>query len=324
MIQNIRFLYGEEDFLLEERVKQLLEETKKEVGEDLTVENFGENEDAEKLPELLSLPSLFAANRCLVIRNSDVFEDKELADNLLGLLENLATTEKVFFIYYGMPDGRNKFVAWLKKNAVAEEFRTFAPWQEEEVIRFIVQQAGKYGKKIGSHAAHFLWEMGGSNLRHLVNEIAKVSTYIGDKDLIEEKDVLAVLSAGEMDAFSFVDSLKRRNVRDGIKNLSKLLGEREDPIRVLGLLASQFRMLLKVKALWDSGSDQYQISSILKAKAFFVKKTLENVRSFSVAEVESVLHSILNAEYNIKCGQDARGVLEDLVMQVCAKGSSNG
>ena len=313
MRDNLYFLYGEEDYLIGERIKQIAAG----LGEGVAIETLGAKEVAGQLGELVNAQSLFSENRLLIINDRKIFNDKEFADKIPQLLSANASTETVVFVYPGMPDGRKKLTAWLKKEGQAEEFRSFAPWQEEEALAFIIREAGRNKKKIGSHAAALFWELAGANLRHLSKEIEKAATYIGVKDKIEREDVLAVISAGEVDVFSFVESLKNKQTKKALQTLNRLLKEKEDPIRVLGLLASQFRLLLKVKALKEMGRDLYKMSSDLKTKPFFIRKTLEKVGKFSIAELKNILALLLDADYKLKTGQASQLVLESLVLEIC-------
>jgi DNA polymerase-3 subunit delta len=258
---------------------------------------------------------LLGGERLVVIDSLKYDEEDE--ERLFNVLNDLDDSVKVVFVYYDGLDKRRKFYKLIEKIGETREFKRFTEWEQDKVIAWIVNRTKIYGKKIGSHAANLLIEIVGPNLRMLDKEIEKISTYIGERDLIEEPDVSKLASRGEMDAFALSNALRDKNTREAMICLSRLFKDRHDPQMLVGMLAKLYRMLLQVKYLEDKGLGQYEIAKELNAKPFFIKKCSEGTGRFTLKELANDIKMLHWADLKMKSGASPRLTLEMLVPDLC-------
>ncbi|TGV00104.1 DNA polymerase III subunit delta, partial [Mesorhizobium sp. M00.F.Ca.ET.186.01.1.1] len=93
-----------------------------------------------------------------------------------------------------------------------------------------------------------------------------------------------------------------------------------EPIKLIALLARQFRMLLHVKQLAPRGYSQQQMAGMIKMHPYAVKKAMEQARHFSEDSLKKLLHILAEEDFRMKSGQvDKRLALELFVARAHAE-----
>lgn len=309
---NIKLFYGEEDYLIDEEIKHL----KGGASSEFNFERIdGSGSDMNRIITALSSMPMLGGDRTVVIDDLEYEEGDE--SKLLGAINNLDPNVKVVFVFYKGIDKRRKFYKLMEKIADVSEFKRLSEWEQDKALAWIVNRVKHYGKKISGRAANLLIEIVGLSLRMLDKEIEKIATYIGNREIIEEKDVTSLASSGEMDSFALSNALREKDLPEAMMSLNRLLKDNEDPHMIVGMLAKLFRMMLQVKCLENKGLGQYEIAKELKAKPFFVKKCMEKTSFFSLNELMHDLKALHFANLRLKSGVSQRLTLEMLLPELC-------
>ena len=82
-----------------------------------------------------------------------------------------------------------------------------------------------------------------------------------------------------------------------------MLIQKEEPIKIVALLISQFRLLLQVKILQKQGYPQGDIAKVLKVHPYRVKLALQNIRQYNQKLLSEALDYLIDADYKMKTGQ---------------------
>ncbi|MFH1710419.1 MAG: DNA polymerase III subunit delta [bacterium] len=308
---KISLFCGGEDFLLDEELKSM-----KAKYSEFNFERIdGEKSELDRIISALTTLPLLGGDR-LVFIDSLKYDEKD-EERLFGVLRNPDESVKAVFIYYDGLDKRRKFYKLIEKIGEIREFKKFSEWEQDKVLAWLVNRMKVYGKKIGGHAANLLIEITGGNLRMIDKEIGKISTYIGDRDVIEEDDVSKLASLGELDSFALSNALRNKNAREAVQCLNRLFKDNQDPHMLTGMLAKLYRMLLQVKYLEDKGLGQYDIAKELNAKPFFIKKCMERTGKFTLKELANDIRMLHLSDLKMKSGYSPKLVLEMLVPELC-------
>jgi DNA polymerase-3 subunit delta len=207
-------------------------------------------------------------------------------------------------------DERKKVVKALKKDAIVLEC---APLKEEALIDWVVRQAKRYGVGIEQEAAELLIAMSGAGLRQLDKEIEKMAVYVGKGEEITEQ-IVEQLATRELehDIFRLIERIARLQIEDAVRmyydlqrinvGSSETKGEGE-PLKILALLARQFRILLQIKTLEPRGYSQQQMASLLGIHPYVAKLASEQARAFSEKALKNILHKLAEEDVRIKTGQ---------------------
>lgn len=313
MQKPIYLFYGEEGFLIEEKIREIKH---KFAGSSLSIENVDSSDfSPESLAASLQTMPLLGGDKLVIVRGFD--SDKEQAETMKEALKNIPEGTTVVFQAAEI-DKRSSLYKWIQKEGEAFEFKTFAPWEQTELAGWVKERAHRTGKKISSEAAERLVETVGNNLRLLVSEIEKLAVYCGERSEITEEDVRKMVMPGEKSAFDLLDSLRDKDLKRSLSLFKQLLRNKEDLLQLLSLMAKQYRTMLQIKAL-PSGSarDPWQAARLIGGSPYFIKKCAAGINRFSAEELKSALVKLLEANLKLKTGVDQAVAFELLLTSLC-------
>jgi DNA polymerase-3 subunit delta len=310
MGKKIYLLYGEEDFLIDEKIEELKNSISNPF---LNVEIIeGEETSFEKLASAFQTTPMFGEEKLVIVRDFEINSEKQ--EPLLALLKNLSPQVTVVFKGARI-DQRSKLYKFINMHGEVIEYRGFAPWQQGELRNWLCRRVERYNKKISGSAINLLVEICGSNLRFLANEVEKLITYIGQQREIEESDVLALASPGGKNVFHLLEALRSKNLRKALKVFHNLLKNREDPLQLLGTIATQYRLMLLIKS--SEARDPYALAREIGASPYFVKRCLENIGHFGIEELKENLEHLLQADLSLKMSEKPEVIFEMLITFLC-------
>lgn len=215
----------------------------------------------------------------------------------------------------------------------------------QDLGEFVQMLAEQIGVQITKDGASELIERVGNETRQLANEIEKLALIVGADGRITADLVRQLVPSLAMDVFNLVNAVTEGNASTALKVLERLLHQREQPMKILGLLARQFRLLLQARLLLDSK----QVSpALLHARPEALRQQLERMpdslrqrlpdrqqynllrqspqairvfllraREFSHSQLHQALRLILETDIGLKSGVDQGQQLALLVLQLC-------
>ncbi len=250
------FFYGEEAYLAEEFMQDLQKALISPEEQDYRVERYSLEDQSwmEIMDGARTLPFFFYSFRIIMV-SLPVGKGERLS----------ATEEKVVKDYFSSPSKQTILVvvypSRLKRNAPI--FRLFSsfpsslvyvkelkPLREKALIGWMERKLTSLQKKATQDALGRIVELGGSNLMRLNSELEKISSFIGEKKIIEVDDVNAV--SGWIKSFyewEIVDGLEKADLKKSLMVLDNLFKEGERPEFILGIIAKFFRDIFLAK-LW--------------------------------------------------------------------------
>ncbi len=202
---------------------------------------------------------------------------------------------------YEKLDERKKLTKLLKKHAHMVEAKEL---NGRETADFIAGLAKSEGKLIEREAAEELVILCNASLSAIAQEVKKLSTYIGDRDSITLEDVKKLVARGlEQNIFELINKVVNRKRTEALQIFYDLLKQNEEPIKMMALIANQFRLLMQTKYFSQQGYGQKQIASNLKVHPFRVKLAIDQARLFSEEELKSIIEHLAVMDYEMKTGK---------------------
>ena len=255
----------------------------------------------------------FLADRRLVVLKDPLgaMKSSKDRDKFKNILENTpATTALVIQISKPLVDPRARRkgqIHWLEKWGGTQEgkvfLREYSLPKGPQMANWIRVQAKERGGNFSHPAAALLGSFVGEDPRLATHEIEKLLAYVNYQRPVEPDDVeYLVAYAGETSIFDMVDALGGRNGREAQRLLHRLL-EVDEPLRLLGMVARQFRLLLLTRELLDSGHRDTEIASAIKSPPFVARKLIGQVRNFSLPQLETIYRKLLDIDEAIKTGK---------------------
>ena len=241
-LDPIYVVTGEQDLLREVSLARIQQAT---VGEQTNAFNFerfdGEEADIDRILDGANMMPMMGGRRFLLVRRGLRYIENPRArstdvkkgsptERLLGYAEDPSPHSVVTLELQKKPDGRRKAWKQLEKLVVVVQCD---PPKAPEVASFIQDQAKQRGLKLGRDSVNYLMELFGSDLRRLVNEMEKLSLYVGD-DPVDLETLGELLGRGRAQSiFKFTDAVGERDARQAIELLDRLVAEGEPPLRIL-------------------------------------------------------------------------------------------
>ncbi|MBQ5950840.1 MAG: DNA polymerase III subunit delta [Lachnospiraceae bacterium] len=313
-LKKVYLLFGDEPFLIRSFKWQLKAAA---VGEDtMNLQVFsGKKIDPQDVIAAADTMPMFADRRFVLVENSGWFkkEGKAVADYLPEMPE---TTMLVFA--ETDVDKRSALYKQVANLGYAAELRKQTPATLETWAAGIL---AKSGKKITREAASDFVDRVGDDMFRLRNELDKLISYLGDREVVTREDLDAVCVpqvTGRV--FDMVGAISRRDRRMAMELYAELLSLREPPMRIISLIGRQYQQLLICMDEAGRTADPNQIAKVLGVKPFVVQKLRQVGRGYSRADLENALDACVRAETSIKNGNMRdRTAAELLILELSAK-----
>lgn len=313
----IYLLYGPDEFARSEALAAL----KARLPPDLADLNLTTLEGKKlKLDALVAACEAFPfiAERRLVIVHDLLKHQKagKERDELRAYLERVPPTCDLIFVESEEFDKRSAVFTYLKKAATLQEF---LPKEGAALLSWLGERAALLGVRLDGAAAQRLVGYVGADGRPLVNELAKLASYVGRGGRIAPDHVeLLVQDEQEQSLFAFIDELSARRRGAALQSLRRLFDDGQAATYILFMVARQVRILIGVKELAAQRMRPDDIAARLGQRPFVVRKALDQVRGFSEAELARLHDRVLDLDHASKTGRiEAETGLELLVVELC-------
>lgn len=296
----IYVLYGTQEYLIDKKIKELTRNIDK-----LEIDEFDlENNNIKQIIDAASTFSLFSTNKTIIVRNSFVFSSskKGIDDKDITLLQKYIekpneNTTIIFVVSNEKLDARKKIVTIVKKTGTVLEFN------EIKNINSLVNELIK-PYKISTNQINMLINRVGDNLYILEHEIEKLKTYKNDDLLITDDDITNVINKSvNTDIFYLIDNIINRNMNEALECYYELIKIGEEPIKILVLLANQFRLMYQVKELSKKGYRIFDIMDLLDQKQYPIQKAIQKGYNYDSKILLEYLDKLATLDIGIKNGK---------------------
>ncbi|MNI12940.1 DNA polymerase III subunit delta [compost metagenome] len=198
-------------------------------------------------------------------------------------------------------DERKKIVKALKERDAALPFLSLTP---EELQQWVNKQANRNGFTFAQGADEQLILYTGGHLQALSAEIEKISLYIGQGGTItlDHIDQLVARST-EQNVFILIEDIVQLRLERAFVILEELLKQKEEPIKILMLIARQFRIIMQVKELSKQGYSGQQMASQVGLHPFAVKVAEGQAKKYDVRKLSMILSQLADLDYQMKSGK---------------------
>jgi DNA polymerase-3 subunit delta len=199
---------------------------------------------------------VMAPRRLVEIKDADSLHDADV-EVLAAYLES-PSPETVLLLVFGEVDLRSKLPKLLEKSKLALLCRFDHP-KDREMPSLVLRRAKKLGLKVDGNAADALALTVGTDLTLLERALEKLAIAVDEGAAITAAAVSQHVADTHLeDAFAFVRAVAVADRKEAIRGAAQLQAAREEPLRLIGLLAWQLRQVAQARALLDDGRDPAQ------------------------------------------------------------------
>jgi len=294
-----------------------------------TTRHEGESLSFETLQaDALTMPFL-ADRRLIIVENARAFLTKMAKDRTqtcLDLFENLPETTALVMVVEDQQAKKRgerywehgKAYAWLTDWMREHNNRALlidcALPDEEDMPSWILRKAKELGRGFKPDAARLLASYVGNNTMRAQNEVLKLITYVGERQVVEEADV-SLLTAQEQEGniFTLTDALGERNSKAAMQQFM-LLMEDNDLLELTGMIHRQFRLLIQAREILDAGGKPQDIEQELGVLNFVARKLSDQARRFSMRQLLEIYDHLLKIDLDMKTGGTPGDVAYELLI----------
>lgn len=317
----IYLVYGTERYLIDKTRQIIIDNVlnNDDTQFNLSIYDLGEIpidialEDAETAP-------FFSDQRLIILQNPFFLtaqkSNKKIEHNLQALITYLEkpspTSVIVFLANYEKLDERRKITKQLKSNATIIEAKKLT---KEQLIRLVNNQLKDSSVTITEEALELLRNLVEDDLSLIINELQKLILYVGENNEIDINVVeKLVIRSLEQNVFNLIEKVINGNLESAFQIYYDLLKQNEEPIKILAIIASQFRLIYQVKELARRGYGERQIASHLKVHPYRVKLARGQINSFSEENLAEIMNLLADSDYALKTGTMERRLVIEMFL----------
>ena len=302
---KIYLLYGEEAYL-KKQYKEKLRNAMVSPEDNMNYAYYeGKGINVNEIIDLAETLPFFAERRLIILEDTGLF--KSAAAELADYIKDMPDTTSMIFIESEV-DKRNKlYKAVQSKGRVVELGRQ----DESTLLRWVAGNVKRENKQISENTVrHFLAKVG-TDMENIQKELEKLFCYTMDKESITSEDVDTICTTQITNQiFDMVNAVADKNQKKALEYYYDLLALKEPPMRILFLLARQFKLLLEVKTLDKQGYARKEIAEKTGINPFVVGKYQMQAKAFSSSELRKIMEDAVETEESVKTGvlSDTLGV----------------
>lgn len=302
----VYLLYGTNDFAIQKEIEKITKDFDK-----MNISKYDLTEDDIK--DVISDAetfSMFADSKVVIAENAAIFTSSGSGD--LETLENYLVhinpnTILIFTVNEEKVDERKKITKKIKKDYKLISFN-----QNETPNSLVRNLLNDYN--ITSSNINLLIDRVGTNPLILENEVNKIKLYKDDKTVTKEDIINLTTKRPEIDIFKLIDDIVMKNKDEALEIYNEMLKVNEEPLKIVILLASQFRLMYQAKELAKKGYSEKNISEVLKVHPYRVKLALQKGKKYKVETLLNYLNALADIDIAIKTGKTDKNLALELFL----------
>lgn len=314
-LKPVYYIYGAEDYLAEEALNEIKSSSLKGGFESMNYHAYdGKSASPEDVISVASTFPAFSERRVVVLKNAESIkaaQEKEYYEYIknpspFACLVFMSGTAKI--------DKSADFFRLLDKKGY---LKACGRLHERDLLLWIKKEAKGQGKEITDTVARKLLLIAGDRLREVKGELDKIILFAGEKRTVDDSDVEeAGLDCREETIFNLSDAIGSKDLKRALKVFGKVSGE--EPVKVLGAISRQIRILLKLKALIKKGVIGPRLAGAVGVPPFHLEGYVKRSRCFTERELKNAILTLKAADTDLKTGRmPGKFILSRLIMNLC-------
>ena len=300
---NTYLLFGLENYLIDENVKKIISSLK--IDEENIVK-FNLNEDS--ISSLLieaSTVSMFSDKKLIICDNSSFLSasksitDEEINDLTKYLENQFDDVYIIFIVREEKVDSRKKISKFITKISKVYDCNKIEKYKLSNYISDYIKDSGY---SISSSSIELIISKVGYELSNIIKELEKLFIYKGKDSKITKEDIEEVVTNNlEKNIFELTNAITNREKNKINKIYNDLIKSGEDPIKLVVTLSNQFRLIMQVKIMRNSGYSEKEIVSTLKEHPYRINLAMKNI--YDINELKKILLKLSKLDEDIVTGK---------------------
>ena len=184
----------------------------------------------------------------------------------------------------------------------AAVIKSFTALNGRALHDWITQRAAELQGRFEPEAVSVLVDFLPGDLRLVDSEMQKLLTYAGARPVRAEDVRALVTSTREAGIFELVDAVVQGQTQ-AMRILERLFEQEAAPQYIITMLARQLRLMVQAKSAIESGVDDAELGEAMGTGSdYVVRKTKEQVRSYTLEALKRTYGRLLEVDLAIKSG----------------------
>ena len=313
---NNYFLENEDNFLLEEKIKEII---KKEKFNDVTPTTYDlELTSLENALEDLDTYSFLTSKKVIIIRGLDKIVKKNLdydidssLDHLYKYLKN-SVEDNLLIIRVNKSDSKQNMYKKLKSLCTVEEIKT-------DIKKLVQDKLKDY--KLEKRFIDYLIEYCNNDITKISNEVEKLKNYrLEEKELtIKDIDDLVIKEYGDSKNlfFSFLENVGKKDIENSLKSYRELKNYDMNDLGLLTSISNQVRLMYTVKVYEEKKYSNDEIAKNLNAKPYRIMKIRELTRLYTLEEIRGLMIKLEEIDLKTKSTDEStNSLIENFIINL--------
>lgn len=300
----IYLLYGTKEFEITNEIKKITKNI-----EQINISKYDlANDNIKNIIDDCETFSLFDDKKVVIADNANMFssqtsKDSEIIEKYLNHINS--KTILIFIVHNEKIDSRKKITKLLTKNGKILEFNNDI--NPENIVKELLKDY-----KISYQNIKLLIDRVGNNLLILQKEIEKLKLYKENNEITENDIINVTTKKIETDIFKLIDSIVKKDKEKALEIYHEMLKINEEPLKIVIMLANQFRIMYQSKELLMKGYSEKDIASTLQIHPYRVKLAIQNSQVYDSKTLLKYLNDLADIDLNIK----TRNVSKELALEL--------
>ncbi len=290
-------VFGAERFLQMEAVDEILRALEAEMDEMGPARFDGTLATAADVFDEVRTLSLLGSRRVAIVEDASTF----ITENRDALERYCATPvaeASLILVCTSLPKNTRLYKAIAKCGTLikCDPVKPFA------IGAWLMNRASRrHGKRLAALASHRLYEHLGAPLGALDAELAKLATFVGDRDEITVQDIEALTGHHrEEKVFGVIDAVSSKDCAGALRHWEQVMAtDRAASGRAIAGLAYGMGKLIEAKRDWEAGVSVVTLANRMYTDADVLTRRLQGA---TLDQLERQRRDLLDADLAVKTG----------------------
>ena len=324
MANNIMAIYGEVPELVEKKSNEIVESYLNEKKDDFNYVKYNLYDTSfnQIIEEALTMPFI-SEKKAIVVKNAFIFTGEKVSKDIQPNNEQVNEfLEKydgenfiIFEVYQNKLDERKKITKTLKKTSKLAKVEQMS---EQEIKNWIKNKLHENFKDIKQDALDLFIELTGINFNIVSQELEKIILFLGERTTINKKDVEEIINRSlEQNVILLTEYIQKGEKYKAIQLIKDLIVMKEEPIKLLALITSNYRLYYQCKILSRKGYSGQQIAKTINVHPYRVKLALNQVKHYQLTHLLNIIDQCAETDYKLKSSyMDKQLILELFILSL--------
>ena len=305
----MEFIYGNETYLVDKKLKQLIK------GKSVEPVFYDDVYSVEDIILDISTIGLFSLEKLIIVKNGPAFGKEVESKKLVEALKTISEEVSIIFVYNQEKlDRKKSLIKFLIANSKTHQITQL---KQSEVVSVIKDIVATKGGAITNGASIKLSIMLPNNLYIILREVEKL--LMETKNINSEIVKRSIAEYAKDDAFALTNAIVDKDHHSIVTSYQQKIKNEEKSVTIISSVATTLTFAKLVNSLKLQSKSKGEIASILGVHPFRIQKTLELCNNLTPKELDELIIKIADIEEKIKSGQISPDIGGDVFITTILK-----